>query len=60
MISPSRLHSSATTHSESFEIEGREMFAHACMVGLESVVSKVCDSRYVSGRGNDWVKKTCA
>jgi bifunctional non-homologous end joining protein LigD len=24
------------------------------------VVSKVRDSRYVSGRGNDWVKKTCA
>ena len=36
------------------------MFAHACGVGLESVVSKIRDSRYVSGRGNDWVKKTCA
>lgn len=23
-------------------------------------VSKVRDSRYVSGRGNEWVKKTCA
>lgn len=53
----------AGTHvqfSESFEIDGREMFAHACKVGLEGVVSKVRDSRYVSGRGNDWVKKTCA
>jgi ATP-dependent DNA ligase len=28
--------------------------------GLEGVVSKVRDSRYPSGRGNDWVKKTCA
>jgi bifunctional non-homologous end joining protein LigD len=46
--------------SESFEVEGAEMFAHACGVGLEGVVSKVRDSRYVSGRGNDWVKKTCA
>ena len=46
--------------SESFEIDGREMFAHACKVGLEGVVSKVRDSRYFSGRGNDWVKKTCA
>ena len=35
------------------------MFAHACKVGLEGVVSKVRDSRYASGRGNDWVKKTC-
>jgi bifunctional non-homologous end joining protein LigD len=46
--------------SESFEIEGREMFAHACKLGLEGVVSKVRDSAYVSGRGNNWVKKTCA
>jgi bifunctional non-homologous end joining protein LigD len=46
--------------SESFEIEGREMFAHACKLGLEGVVSKVRDSMYASGRGNNWVKKTCA
>jgi bifunctional non-homologous end joining protein LigD len=46
--------------SESFEVDGREMFKHACEVGLEGVVSKVRDSRYLSGRGNDWVKKTCA
>ncbi|MCK1396865.1 non-homologous end-joining DNA ligase [Bradyrhizobium sp. 4] len=46
--------------SESFEIEGREMFAHACKVGLEGVVSKVRDSIYNSGRGNNWVKTTCA
>jgi len=36
------------------------MFKHACGIGLEGVVSKVRDSRYNSGRGNDWVKKTCA
>ena len=46
--------------SESFEVDGPEMFKHACKVGLEGVVSKVRDSRYASGRGNDWVKKTCA
>jgi bifunctional non-homologous end joining protein LigD len=46
--------------SESFEIEGADMFAHACKLGLEGVVSKVRDSTYVSGRGNNWVKKTCA
>lgn len=46
--------------SESFEIEGREMFTHACKIGLEGVVSKVRDSIYASGRGNTWVKKTCA
>lgn len=34
--------------SESFEIEGREMFAHACKLGLEGVVSKVRDSAYAA------------
>jgi bifunctional non-homologous end joining protein LigD len=46
--------------SESFDTDGQEMYRHACKVGLEGVVSKVADSRYTSGRGNDWVKKTCA
>jgi bifunctional non-homologous end joining protein LigD len=46
--------------SESFEVDGAEMYKHACKTGLEGVVSKVRDSRYVSGRINDWVKKPCA
>jgi bifunctional non-homologous end joining protein LigD len=46
--------------SESFEVDGAEMYKHACKTGLEGVVSKVRNSRYVSGRINDWVKKTCA
>ena len=46
--------------SESFEVDGDKMYEHACSVGLEGVVSKVRDSKYSSGRGNDWVKKTCA
>lgn len=46
--------------SESFETDGPEMMKHACKVGLEGIVSKVADSHYTSGRGNDWVKKTCA
>jgi bifunctional non-homologous end joining protein LigD len=46
--------------SESFEVDGKEMYAHACKVGLEGVVSKVRDSRYQSGRSNEWVKRACA
>ena len=45
--------------SDSFEVDGREMYQHACKVGLEGVVSKVRDSAYSSGRSNVWVKKTC-
>jgi len=46
--------------SESFEVDCREMYQHACSIGLEGVVSNVRDSWYASGRINDWVKKTCA
>src|SRR6201996_1398416 len=46
--------------SESFEVDGGEIFKHACKTGLEGVISKVRDSRYPAGRSNDWVKKTCA
>ena len=46
--------------SESFEVDGPEIYKHACSVGLEGIVSKVRDSHYGSGRGNNWVKKTCA
>jgi bifunctional non-homologous end joining protein LigD len=46
--------------SESFEVDGPELYKHACSVGLEGIVSKVRESRYNSGRVNDWVKKTCA
>jgi bifunctional non-homologous end joining protein LigD len=50
----------AIQFSESFEVDGREMYKHACSIGLEGVVSKVRDSHYHSGRGNDWVKTTCS
>jgi bifunctional non-homologous end joining protein LigD len=36
--------------SESFEIDGQAMFAHACKLGLKGVVSKVRDSVYLRAR----------
>lgn len=42
------------------QVDGADMFSHARGLGLEGVVPKVRDSRYASGRGNEWVKKTCA
>jgi bifunctional non-homologous end joining protein LigD len=35
---------------------GTRMFAHACKMGLEGIVSKRRDSRYRSGRSSDWIK----
>jgi bifunctional non-homologous end joining protein LigD len=49
----------AIQFSESLEVDGR-MYDHACSVGLEGVVSKVRDSRYPAGRGDEWVKRACA
>lgn len=40
---------------ESGEI-GPELFRHACLMGLEGLVSKRADSRYRGGRSPDWIK----
>jgi bifunctional non-homologous end joining protein LigD len=50
----------AIQFSDSFEVDGREMYKHACSIGLEGVVFKVRDSRYAAGRTHDWLKRTCA
>ena len=36
--------------------DGPLVFAHACKMGLEGIVSKRRDSRYRSGRSPDWIK----
>ena len=38
------------------EGDGPTVFAHACKLGLEGVVSKRKDSAYRSGRSPDWLK----
>ena len=35
---------------------GPDLFRHACLMGLEGLVSKRADSRHRSGRSPDWVK----
>ena len=35
---------------------GPDLFRHACLMGLEGLVSKRKDSRYRAGRSPDWVK----
>ena len=36
--------------------DGATVFAHACKLGLEGIVSKRRDSPYRSGRSPDWLK----
>jgi len=35
---------------------GPDLFRHACLLGLEGLVSKHRESRYRAGRFNRWVK----
>ena len=42
--------------NEHIEADGPTVFAHACKMGLEGIVSKRKDSPYRSGRSPDWVK----
>jgi bifunctional non-homologous end joining protein LigD len=42
--------------NEHIEGDGPTVFAHACKLGLEGLVSKRKDSAYRSGRSPDWLK----
>jgi bifunctional non-homologous end joining protein LigD len=42
--------------NEHIEGDGGTVFAHACKMGLEGIVSKWKDSAYRSGRSPDWLK----
>ena len=42
--------------NEHIEGDGPTVFAHACTMGLEGIVSKRKDSSYRSGRSPDWLK----
>jgi bifunctional non-homologous end joining protein LigD len=52
--------SSALRLSEHIEGRGSEVFAKACELGAEGVVSKLSSAPYTSGRGNAWLKMKCA
>ncbi|TPJ40013.1 DNA ligase D [Mesorhizobium sp. B2-6-5] len=47
------------TYAEHLEVSGKDMFAHACKMGLEGIVSKRADSPYRSGVQTSWVKIKC-
>jgi len=38
---------------------GAVFHQHACRMGLEGIIAKRCDSRYVAKRTKDWVKVKC-
>jgi bifunctional non-homologous end joining protein LigD len=42
--------------NEYFEQPGDVLFRHACVMGIEGIVSKRKGSTYRSGRSRDWIK----
>jgi bifunctional non-homologous end joining protein LigD len=45
--------------SEHLLEDGARVFAHACKLGAEGVVSKLTSAKYTSGRGTAWLKAKC-
>jgi bifunctional non-homologous end joining protein LigD len=46
-------------YSEHVAGRGRELFAEACRLQLEGIISKRRDAPYLPGRGDAWVKTKC-
>src|SRR5262249_35726306 len=46
-------------YSDHVEGGGPKFLEHACRLSLEGAVCKRADSRYVGGRGGDWLKVKC-
>jgi bifunctional non-homologous end joining protein LigD len=46
-------------YSEHLDVDGARMYADACKLELEGIVSKRKDSHYSSGRTANWTKVTC-
>ncbi|RWF14766.1 MAG: DNA ligase D, partial [Mesorhizobium sp.] len=47
------------TYAEHLAVSGKDMFEHACRMGLEGIVSKRADAAYRSGVQPSWVKVKC-
>ena len=54
-----RRKNSRVRYSAHLEDEADKIFANACALGLEGVISKRRDRPYRSGRSTDWVKTKC-
>ena len=46
-------------YSDHVEGSGEKVFAHACKIKLEGIISKLADAPYRSGRAKSWLKIKC-
>jgi hypothetical protein len=54
--SANRAPASGIQYSEHLDGDGAEIFAHACRLGAEGIVSKHCEHPYRSGPSKAWLK----
>lgn len=47
------------SYSDHVEGSGAQVFAHACKIKLEGIISKLADAPYRSGRSRSWLKSKC-
>ncbi len=47
-------------YSAHFNENGSLVLDHACRLSLEGVISKLRDSKYMSGRNGEWIKSKCS
>jgi bifunctional non-homologous end joining protein LigD len=45
--------------SEHIVGDAAEIFANACKLGVEGIISKLSDGKYAAGRGSSWLKLKC-
>ena len=45
--------------SQHLQLAADEVYAHACALGVEGILSKNGDARYTSGRSKSWLKLKC-
>ena len=45
--------------SEHLDVSADELLQHACRLGLEGIISKKANSKYVSSRSGHWIKSKC-
>jgi bifunctional non-homologous end joining protein LigD len=45
--------------SEDLDVNGQQVFANACKLGAEGIISKQAVATYISGRSNSWLKIKC-
>ncbi len=45
--------------SQHLQLDANQVFAHACELGAEGILSKQSEARYTAGRSDSWLKLKC-